>query len=132
MPGTTPITFSADPGYRRVVKAMQVLRYFDRIQLGVLCDVPFGTASRILTTFENEGYVVPTGGDKREYTRAELEANPDLLGVRFNYNDRSGKESPETCKSEVMQKVDKRWPELMRRWADFLLECALEGTVDGK
>jgi hypothetical protein len=65
--------------FARVIRVIQMLPVFDRIQVAMLAGVPFGTASAYIAHLEKAGYVSKTGG-RVVYDRSEFE------GEKLNYS----------------------------------------------
>jgi hypothetical protein len=65
--------------FAQVIRVIQMLPVFDRIQVAMLAGVPFGTASAYIAHLEKAGYVSKTGG-RVVYDRSEFE------GEKLNYS----------------------------------------------
>jgi len=87
----TPVEFSDTSDYRAIVRAVQLLPQFDRILIGLLYKIPFGTVSRVLSTFRGEGIILATGSFT-EYSAPLIYANWDLVDVRINYSQNADQE----------------------------------------
>lgn len=99
-----------------LVRAMQVVDVFDRIQLRLLTDMKFGTVAPLLSAMRREGYIELTGEPNKIYSETELKRNPLLNGVKLNYakKTRAGK-TPRAAGSERFRKTAK-WSQFMSRW----------------
>ena len=114
--GISNLIFYRTPAFKYVVRAVDAIDEFDRIQLKIIAgpeqQIAFGTISRILSQMQNEGYIGRTGL-KRTYSKRALRRNPDLVGLKFNYS-----RSDDTS-SVILTKTGK-WTEFMERWREFL------------
>lgn len=107
-----PVVFINKKYYKDLVKMPQVTESFSRTQLSVCVDEPYGTVSRVISTWKNEGYVEDTG-IKSSYNGLELKRNPELKDHRLNYSHNHNVTSMQVRKT-------KKWPELIDRWGKFL------------
>lgn len=120
--GKTPLQLAYTPLWQKLIRALQILPAFDRIQLGILIDEEFGTCSGRLSELHNEGYIQPildAEGKpvKGKYSEGSLKRNPELKGRNLNYAKGKSKKFPG---SETFEK-SARFSELITRWRGVVI-----------
>lgn len=122
--GKTPVHLSASDDYRAVVRHIHVLPHFDRLQLALLINIPYGTVSRIITELFNEGYIERLYHlwnkkpvyEKREWSKKLPQSNGDMRvkgKINWAYTDKDVARQQVYCCSS-------RWNEFLQRWNHFL------------
>jgi hypothetical protein len=112
---TKPVHSKADY-YRFLMRALQVLKTFDRVGLAIMGNVAFGSVSRVISTLENVGAISKVG--TAIYKRSELAKNRDVHTI-LNYSDME----VEDVKSVSYQKTS-IWPAVLKEWDGFLATIA--------
>ena len=109
----TPLHIHVSSQWRMLVRSLQVLPVFDRIQLGVITGIPFGSVSRIVSELENEGYIEPVlqSGKpvKAVYSDGQLKRNPDLRGKTLNYGKGNERGARQYTKAKSFSEFITRW-----------------------
>jgi hypothetical protein len=109
--------------YRLVVRMVHVLPTVDRLGIGLVTGVPFGTVSRIISELDTDGYITSPGSQVDLRLRYEAaDTKPYKLfevttknGTRHNWNYGNCERSTST----IYGKTDK-WPLFMRAYDRFL------------
>ena len=106
--------------WRLMVKAMQVIDQFDRVQLTVIASEygVYGSVSGRLSQLCNEGYIRQVVGCERFYPDEVLLVNPDLDGVELSYACGGQKRG----RSALVYEKTSTWPLFMKRWSDVVLK----------
>lgn len=122
--GSTPVHLSSSDDYKAVIRHVHVMAIFDRLQLALLINIPYGTVSRILTELFNEGYIERVYHmwnrkkvyEKRAWSRALPSANNEMRvkgKVNWAYTD-------STSARQQTYSVTPKWSQFLKRWNHFL------------
>lgn len=122
--GKTPVHLSAGDDYKAVIRHIHVLPHFDRLQLALLINIPYGTASRIVTELFNEGYIEKLYHhwekkkvyEKREWNKGLPRKNAEMRvkgKINWAYTDKD-------VARQQMYRCSSKWSEFLKRWNHFL------------
>jgi hypothetical protein len=121
--GKTSIHMSYSPYYRRIIRAMHIMRAFDRTLISLLYKIPYGSVSRVFSELENENYIQKLHvGDlpgqrifgKSKYSSKQIKLNDDLKKCKLNYGSHN---EPTSIMYEKTPLWESHW---LERWNDFL------------
>jgi len=85
VPKTPYPRFYTDKQFPSFMRLLQVLNTFDRVQILVALNVPYGTASRWLATLESHGVIAKLPGVAGHYSKKAFKANKDVVVDVTNY-----------------------------------------------
>lgn len=122
--GSTPVHLSNSDDYKAVIRHIHVMTIFDRTQLALLINIPYGTVSRIMTELSNEGYIEKVYHlwerkkvyEKREWSKALPQANHEMRvkgKINWAYTDSN-------VARQQTYSVSAKWGQFLKRWNHFL------------